>query len=289
MPHSADTFDRILVDARYTLHHRRSRRARWQAEARPNYVLLVLLDGVWRFDVAGRAGEARAGDALIALPRETLRARALEAAESLFFSLSPTLILDCAVRARLARGDAFVEFRTCHIAGDARLVRYARDVAEELAADEAGKQMVVAALVEQTVVHLLRRYAQAKRADELELTRAGLVDRRLRRAVELMQAQLDRELSLEEMAAAAYLSPFHFARLFKKATGTTPHAYLTALRLARAEILLAETDLSITEVAARVGYSSPSHFAKAFRQATGLAPRAFRTALARERSGPPKG
>jgi AraC family transcriptional regulator len=94
-----------------------------------------------------------------------------------------------------------------------------------------------------------------------------------------MHARLDQDVPLEEMAAAAYLSPFHFARLFKKVTGMSPHAYLSALRLERAQMLLATTDLSVTEVSARVGYVSPSHFAKAFRQTTGLSPRAFRTAL----------
>ena len=48
---------------------------------------------------------------------------------------------------------------------------------------------------------------------------------------------------------------------------------------ARAQLLLAETDLSVTQISSRVGYSSPSHFSKAFRQATGLTPRAFRAAL----------
>jgi AraC family transcriptional regulator len=95
-----------------------------------------------------------------------------------------------------------------------------------------------------------------------------------------MHAHLEHDLPLEEIAAAAHLSPFHFARLFKKLTGTTPHAYLAALRAARAQTLLAETDLSITEVGARVGHSSPSHFAKAFRQATGISPSAYRKALA---------
>jgi AraC family transcriptional regulator len=94
-----------------------------------------------------------------------------------------------------------------------------------------------------------------------------------------MHAQLAEDVPLEDMAAAAYLSPFHFARLFKKVTGMSPHAYLAALRLERAQTLLATTDLSITEVSARVGYTSSSHFAKAFRQATGLSPRAFRAAL----------
>jgi len=90
---------------------------------------------------------------------------------------------------------------------------------------------------------------------------------------------LEQDLPLKEIAAASYLSPFHFSRLFKKLTGTTPHAYLASLRWTSAKLLLAETDLSITEISSRVGYASPSHFTKAFRQATGLTPRAFRAAL----------
>jgi AraC family transcriptional regulator len=154
-------------------------------------------------------------------------------------------------------------------------------MAEELAEDSAGREVVLAALVEHATVHLLRRHAHVRRSGEMELSRAGLVDRRIRRAVELMHAQLERDLPLEEVARAAHLSPFHFARLFKKLTGATPHAYLAQLRAERARALLAETDLSITEVAARVGYMSPSHFSKAFRQAAGLSPRAFRKALVR--------
>jgi AraC family transcriptional regulator len=94
-----------------------------------------------------------------------------------------------------------------------------------------------------------------------------------------MQAQLHRELSLKEIAAASFLSPFHFARLFKKLTGASPHAYLATLRTKQAQILLAESDLSITEISSRVGYSNSSHFTQAFRQMTGLTPRAFRKAL----------
>ena len=67
---------------------------------------------------------------------------------------------------------------------------------------------------------------------ELELSRVGLIDRRIRRSVELMHAQLDQDLSLKEIAAASYLSPFHFVRVFKKLTGTTPHAYLAGIRTA---------------------------------------------------------
>jgi len=91
-----------------------------------------------------------------------------------------------------------------------------------------------------------------------------------------MHTQLDQDLTLKSLAAASYLSPFHFARLFKKLTGTSPHNYLAGIRATRAQLLLAETDLSIAEIGARVGYLSGSHFTKAFRTATGATPREFR-------------
>jgi AraC family transcriptional regulator len=162
---------------------------------------------------------------------------------------------------------------------DERLTTLTSSLASELSSDDAGREIVLAAGIEQLVVHVLRNFSNMRRSDELELSRVGLIDRRIRRAVELMQAQMDRELSLKEIAAASFLSPFHFSRLFKKLTGASPHAYLATLRSRRAQLLLAETDLSVTEISSRVGYATSSHFTKAFRQATGLTPRAFRKAI----------
>lgn len=271
---SATTGDRISVGEHYALLSRRARRLNWSSEARPSYVVLFLLGGVLR---AGPA-ELRAPAALLAAPGETLEARGANV-DILSLTISPAFLLDAAVRARLTRGDAAVAFRSRVAAADERLLRLARDLADEMRAAEAGGEMVVAALVGQITVALLRRHASVRRTDELELSRVGIIDRRVRRAVELMHAHLERELPLEELASAAYLSPFHFARLFKKVTGASPHAYLASLRIERAQTLLAATDASVSEIAARVGYGSPSHFTKAFRQSTGLTPRAFRAAL----------
>ena len=100
-----------------------------------------------------------------------------------------------------------------------------------------------------------------------------------------MHTQLDQDLTLKALAAASYLSPFHFARLFKKLTGATPHNYLAGIRASRAQLLLADTELSVTEVGAQVGYLSASHFTKAFRLATGTTPREFRKALISQQDG----
>ena len=278
MNRSKSQLDRVFVRPQYALHYRRGARLSWTSEARADYVVLFLLNG----KLPGRVGEISVEleehGALLLDPGATANATARDA-EYLSLTLSPAFMLDCAARTGLTGAGATVSFRTSVVKRDERLARLTLDLAGELRQQEAGQEMVIAALVEQLVVHLLRHHSNVRRSDELELSRVGLVDRRIRRAIELMHAHLSRELPLEEIAAAAFLSPFHFARLFKKLTGASPHAYLATLRVARAQALLAETDLSVSEVSARVGYSSSSHFTKAFRLATGLAPRAYRAAL----------
>ncbi len=278
--------DRVFLRPQYTLHYRRARRVRWTNSARSDYAVLFLLQGRMRGLVAGEGVELREAGALfidpgIAAEAATSGGGAGVETELLTLTFAPSLVLDSAVRMGLTLSGARVMFSAAMVDTDEHLTRLARDLSDELAEEEAGQGLAVAALVEQMLVHLLRRHANVRRSDELELSRVGLVDRRIRRAVELMHAHMDRDLPLEELAAAAYLSPFHFARLFKKLAGTSPHAYLAALRVERAQSLLAETDISISEVSRRVGYSSPSHFTKAFRQTTGLTPRAFRAAIVR--------
>ncbi|HEV2914493.1 MAG TPA: helix-turn-helix domain-containing protein [Pyrinomonadaceae bacterium] len=281
MSQSQAPLDRVFIRPQHSIFYRRTRRLRWQSEARAEYSTLLLLGGGARFESsAGGAGELHPGGALLIEPGMTTNVTGREV-EYISLQLAPAYVLDCAVRTRLVGAGNSVTFRTSVVAFDERLARLARDMADELTTAEPGQEMVVAALLEQLVIHLLRQYSNVRRSDELELSRVGLVDRRIRRAVELMHAHLNRELPLEEIAAAAYLSPFHFARLFKKLTGASPHAYLATLRVERAQTLLAETDLSISDISARVGYASSSHFAKAFRQATGLTPRAFRSAIVR--------
>ena len=72
------------------------------------------------------------------------------------------------------------------------------------------------------------------------------------------------------------MSPFHFTRLFKQATGLSPHAYLTFHRVERAKQMLAESRLALVEVAACVGFQTQGHFTEVFRRHAGITPRRFR-------------
>jgi AraC-like DNA-binding protein len=174
-----------------------------------------------------------------------------------------------------------VVFSRSFAVSDQALELTSRRIVRELSVDRPGRQEIIDMLVTVWATELVREHARVDRTERLERSRVGVVDRRLRRAIEFIHDHHARELSTSEIASAAYLSEFHFARLFKRLTGQTPHAYLAGVRIARARRLLAESDLSIGEVGARVGYSSASHFAKLFREATGLTPTAYREALGR--------
>ncbi|HYO91392.1 MAG TPA: helix-turn-helix domain-containing protein [Pyrinomonadaceae bacterium] len=273
--------DRVFLRSQFAVYYRRARRLRLTSEARSDYAVIFPLEGILTASVAGEEMEASHAGALLINPGSAVSIASREEAAFLMLTLTPAFVLDLAVRLRLTLSGATVVFSSERVEKDERLAQLARDLTGEMIEEEAGQDVVITAQVEQALVHLLRHHANVRRSDELELSRVGLVDRRIRRAVEMMHAHMERDLPIEELASAAYLSPFHFARLFKKLTGASPHAYLASLRVQRAQQLLAETDLSISELSARVGYSSPSHFSKAFRQATGLTPRAFRASLVR--------
>jgi AraC-like DNA-binding protein/quercetin dioxygenase-like cupin family protein len=275
---AANPPDRAFVSTQYTVQFRHAARLKWKIEPQPNYSILVLLHGDAIAQVSSQEVRLASGDALLCDPGTEARAIGRDV-NYLTFTVSPAFVFDFAARTRMSLSGTVVAFREPFVRGDPKMLRIVSDIATELTANQAGREVLIAALMDQLAVHLLRDHSNIRRSNELELSRVGLVDRRIRRAVELMQANLDRELPLKEIASAAYLSSFHFARLFKKVTGTSPHAYLGTLRIERARAMLADTDLSISEIGTRVGYSSSSHFTKAFRDATGLAPRAFRSAI----------
>lgn len=98
----------------------------------------------------------------------------------------------------------------------------------------------------------------------------------LNRVIDLMRARLAEDISLGEIAAAANLSPSHFARSFRKATGISPHRFLVQLRLDKTRGLLRATKLAIVDISAEVGYPDPGYRARVFRKELGITPAAYR-------------
>jgi AraC family transcriptional regulator len=103
-------------------------------------------------------------------------------------------------------------------------------------------------------------------------------DPRLRRVIEFIEQKIGTDVLLEDLAKTATMSPFHFSRSFKRATGLPPHQYLAMRRVEHAKELLKSTTLPVVEIAYRVGYTNMSHFIQLFRRATGETPGQFRSA-----------
>ncbi len=262
---------RILIESDFSIERRVFARRASGLPSQPHFLIIHFLES--------RIPNIPSGASLLANPnQEVPLAPGRGQSELLLIRLAPALLVEIAARLRMCRDGLNLLFREplTPLTGDEKLRATLEAIAAELEGGEAGWREVIRSLVNQLAVYLLRGRVNAQRSDEIELSRVGIVDRRLRRAIEFMSDNCGRELSLAEIAGAAYLSEFHFARLFKKITGATPHAYLASLRIERARRLLAETDLPISEVGAEVGYSSQSHFTKIFREATGMTPREFR-------------
>ena len=107
---------------------------------------------------------------------------------------------------------------------------------------------------------------------------SGLPNRILKRVVDKMRV-LDDQLSLESLAQESGYSRVHFMRMFRAATGRSPHNYLMNLRIERARELLSNPALSLTDIALDCGFSSHSHLTRVFRQFLGVTPSEYRRAL----------
>ena len=99
---------------------------------------------------------------------------------------------------------------------------------------------------------------------------------RVTRVLVYIQGNLDRELSLEELAGVAYFSPFHFHRIFRGMLGESVKEHVRRLRLERAALRLRNTSRSVLEVALEAGYESHEAFSRAFKTMAGESPSSFR-------------
>jgi len=151
-----------------------------------------------------------------------------------------------------------------------------RTVDAELMAGETGGSLVAESLANILAVHLIRHISGSRR---LAHGRDGVLPKgRLRAVVEYIDGHLDHSPSLTDMAAVARLSPYHFSRQFKAATGLPPHQYVIARRVERARGLLQQDEaLSLAQVAVRAGFSDQSQLCRHFKRLVGITPGKFRT------------
>jgi AraC family transcriptional regulator len=148
----------------------------------------------------------------------------------------------------------------------------------ELKSGGVGGPLIAESLANVLAVHLIRHTMGAPR---LPASADGELPRRkLRIVIEYIMENLGSNLTLEQMAAVAHLSPYHFARQFKAATGLPPYQYVITRRVERAQHLLrGDGEIGLAVVALRAGFPDQSHFSLHFKRIVGVTPRQFRISV----------
>jgi AraC family transcriptional regulator len=162
---------------------------------------------------------------------------------------------------------------------DMAAIKYINPLARELALalvhHGSSDRLYAETLANSLVVHLLK---SANKEKPLRVTAGKLSQEQLRRAVDYLEDHLRGGLDLHSWSKEAGLSPYHFARLFRRTTGLAPHQFILHRRVERAKSILGASDASFSAVAYDLGFASQSHFNRVFRQYTQMTPGEWRNA-----------
>jgi AraC family transcriptional regulator len=185
--------------------------------------------------------------------------------------LAPDFVRNVAVENRFS---ADFEFKEIYKEKDSLIQQIGFALLEESKSESPAGRLYADSLIQTLTLHLLKNYSDA--ASVRENTNGGLSGYKLKRVQEFINANLEEDLSLGELAEVADLSQFHFARAFRKSTGQTPQQYLMQQRIERAKLLLAKDELPIVEISLRTGFKNQSHFTTLFRKFTKFTPKLWR-------------
>ena len=157
---------------------------------------------------------------------------------------------------------------------DPRLSALASAVHAEMVAGFPSGRLFLDSIEQAMAIALVN--AHAVRHRPVQIHRGGLGSARLRRIKELVHAKMEDDLNLDEMAQSVGLSTAHFARMFRKSTGETPHQFVLRQKIERAKAMLRAADARVLDVAVACGFKTQQHFAQVFREICGVSPTEYR-------------
>src|ERR1700723_1441204 len=167
-----------------------------------------------------------------------------------------------------------VELRPSRKFADPRLSAMVAAVHAEMVAGFPSGRLFLDSVEQAMAITLVNGHAVRHRP--VQIYRGGLGSARLRRIRELVHAKMEDELSLDEMAQSVGLSTAHFARMFRKSTGQTPHQFVLRQRVERAKAMLRTPGARVLDVAVACGFKTQQHFAQVFCDVCGVSPTRYR-------------
>jgi AraC family transcriptional regulator len=186
-------------------------------------------------------------------------------------------ISDAALTAATDESNGEIELHPRRKFADSRLGALVTAVHAEMVAGFPSGRLFLDSIEQAMAVALVS--GQAVRHRPVRMSRGGLGPARLRRITDLVHARLEDELGLDELAQSVGLSTAHFARMFRKSTGETPHQFVLRQRLERAKAMLSAPEARILDVAVACGFKTQQHFAQVFRDLCGISPTGYRQDL----------
>ena len=157
---------------------------------------------------------------------------------------------------------------------DEDLEKCIKALVDEMTRKESCYELAVKAQIYSILTILTRKYAAGSmttKEKEKNLKNVHLVEH----SMEYIRANIKNRITLRDVAKHLSISEYYFARTFKSHTGMTVIEYVEEMRIAHAKVLLAESDMSISEIASACGYNDPSYFSKIFKSHTGMTPKDY--------------
>jgi AraC family transcriptional regulator len=183
-------------------------------------------------------------------------------------------ISDAALMASSDGAYGEVELRPSRKFANPRLSALVAAAHAEMVAGFPGGRLFLDSVEQAMAVALVNGHAVRHRP--VQIYRGGLGSARLRRIKELVHVKMEDDLSLDEMAQSVGLSTAHFARMFRKSTGETPHQFVLRQRIERAKAMLRAPDARVLDVAVACGFKTQQHFAQVFRDVCKVSPTEYR-------------
>lgn len=159
-----------------------------------------------------------------------------------------------------------------------RLVELFQMIETEILAPQSGQPGHIETLMRMLALHLADRPAMRRPGQHAHM---DISPYKLKRVLDYIDDHLGDAVDLDAMAEVAGLSRFYFVSIFKRATGRSPYQHLIHRRVARAQTLIAHSELSLADIGQASGFSNPAHFSTSFKRGTGQTPTRYRDLVRR--------
>ncbi len=226
-----------------------------------------------RGDGINQEGVARPGDINLFSAGEMSYCRWEDELSFLRLELNPEFVKQVAHQSGFLTSGGSIELNHKLRTNDPKLFHLSQWLLDELHSDGAGGKLYIDSLINLLTVHLLQNYASTSKKQIAKPSK--MTEQQVSRSIEYMHANVEREISLEELAVVANMSQSHLSRLFKQSTGLSPHQYFINIRIDKAKSLILSRNFTMAEISSTLGFTDQSHMNRHFKRITGLSPREF--------------